>query len=197
MTTDLTTDLTTDMTTDMTTDLTTDMTTDLTTDMTTDMTTDLTTDHRPATDMSTDMTTDKTTDLTTEQDACVWSVETYSLYALTETTDTVVPECPVIPLGERVDCFPDAGASKLGCLQRGCCWSPLDERNAPWCFFSTNHGYSVVREEKPNTYSLSALLKRKVAPSLFGEDIEELAFHVDMQTVNRLRFKISDAHTAI
>uniref|UniRef100_A0A8C7K1C6 P-type domain-containing protein n=1 Tax=Oncorhynchus kisutch TaxID=8019 RepID=A0A8C7K1C6_ONCKI len=99
---------------------------------------------------------------------------------------TVVPECPVIPLGERVDCFPDAGASKLGCLQRGCCWSPLDERNAPWCFFSTNHGYSVVR--------LSALLKRKVAPSLFGEDIEELAFHADLQTVNRLRFKISDAH---
>nr|XP_046169636.1 maltase-glucoamylase, intestinal [Oncorhynchus gorbuscha]XP_046169637.1 maltase-glucoamylase, intestinal [Oncorhynchus gorbuscha]XP_046169639.1 maltase-glucoamylase, intestinal [Oncorhynchus gorbuscha]XP_046169640.1 maltase-glucoamylase, intestinal [Oncorhynchus gorbuscha] len=111
-----------------------------------------------------------------------------------ETTGTVVPECPVIPLGERVDCFPDAGASKLGCLQRGCCWSPLDERNAPWCFFSTNHGYSVVREERPNIYSLSALLKRKVAPSLFGEDIEELAFHADLQTVNRLRFKISDAH---
>uniref|UniRef100_A0A8K9X5J6 Maltase n=1 Tax=Oncorhynchus mykiss TaxID=8022 RepID=A0A8K9X5J6_ONCMY len=114
--------------------------------------------------------------------------------ALTETTGTVVPECPVIPLGERVDCFPDAGASKLGCLQRGCCWSPLDERNAPWCFFSTNHGYSVVREERPNIYSLSALLKRKVAPSLFGEDIEELTFHADLQTVNRLRFKISDAH---
>uniref|UniRef100_A0A674BIW6 Maltase n=1 Tax=Salmo trutta TaxID=8032 RepID=A0A674BIW6_SALTR len=103
-----------------------------------------------------------------------------------ETTDIVDPVCPVIPLGERVDCFPDAGASKLGCLQRGCCWSPLDERNAPWCFFSTNHGYSVVR--------LSALLKRKAAPSLFGEDIEELTFHADMQTVNRLRFKISDAH---
>uniref|UniRef100_A0AAZ3S587 Maltase n=1 Tax=Oncorhynchus tshawytscha TaxID=74940 RepID=A0AAZ3S587_ONCTS len=98
---------------------------------------------------------------------------------------TVIPECPVIPLGERVDCFPDAG---LGCLQRGCCWSPLDERNTPWCFFSTNHGYSVVREERPNIYS------EKVAPSLFGEDIEELAFHADLQTVNRLRFKISDAH---
>uniref|UniRef100_A0A4W5NR19 Maltase n=1 Tax=Hucho hucho TaxID=62062 RepID=A0A4W5NR19_9TELE len=104
----------------------------------------------------------------------------------------MVPECPIIPLAERVDCFPDAGASKLGCLQRGCCWSPLDERNAPWCFFSTNHGYSVVSEEKSN--SLSVRLKRKVAPSLFGEDIEELAFHADMQTVNRLRFKISDAH---
>ncbi|XP_045076887.1 sucrase-isomaltase, intestinal-like [Coregonus clupeaformis] len=111
-----------------------------------------------------------------------------------ETTDTMVPECPNIPLAERVDCFPDAGASKLGCQQRGCCWSPLDERNAPWCFFSTNHGYSVVREEQSNSYSLSALLKRKVAPSLFGEDIEELSFHADMQTVNRLRFKITDAH---
>ncbi|KAL0973463.1 hypothetical protein UPYG_G00204070 [Umbra pygmaea] len=111
-----------------------------------------------------------------------------------ETTETFVSECPKIALGERVDCFPDAGASKLGCANRGCCWSPLDDRNIPWCFFPTNHGYSVVSDEKPNSHRWSARLKRKTAPSLFGSDIEELSFDADMQTSNRLRFKITDAH---
>ncbi|KAJ7995347.1 hypothetical protein DPEC_G00243620 [Dallia pectoralis] len=106
--------------------------------------------------------------------------------------ETVVPVCPNIPQGERVDCFPDAGASMSECQKRGCCWGPLDDRNVPWCFFSTNHGYTVVSEEKPNSHSLSARLKRQPAPTLFGSDIEELSFLAEMQTANRLRFKISD-----
>ncbi|GAA6221579.1 sucrase-isomaltase, intestinal, partial [Lates japonicus] len=72
-----------------------------------------------------------------------------------ETTDPFVPQCPKIPLAERVDCFPDAGASKLKCEQRGCCWGPLDERNVPWCFFPTNHGYTVESVEQPNPYGKS------------------------------------------
>lgn len=44
---------------------------------------------------------------------------------------------------------------QLQCEQRGCCWSPLDERNVPWCFFSTNHGYTVESVEKPNLYGKS------------------------------------------
>lgn len=44
---------------------------------------------------------------------------------------------------------------QLKCEQRGCCWSPLDERNAPWCFFSTNHGYTVESVEQPNPYGKS------------------------------------------
>lgn len=45
------------------------------------------------------------------------------------------------------------------CERRGCCWSPLDERNIPWCFFPTNHGYRVESSEQPSPYgqySLSA-----------------------------------------
>ncbi|XP_045930577.1 maltase-glucoamylase, intestinal [Micropterus dolomieu] len=110
-----------------------------------------------------------------------------------ETTDVFVPQCPSIPTAERVDCFPDAGASKLQCEQRGCCWGPLDERNVPWCFFSTNHGYTVESVEKPNLYEIKAQLKRMASPSLFGGDIQELSFHAEMQSNNRLRFKIYDA----
>ncbi|XP_077421965.1 sucrase-isomaltase, intestinal [Vanacampus margaritifer] len=111
-----------------------------------------------------------------------------------ETTEVFVPQCPTIRPEERVDCFPDAGASKRGCQQRGCCWSPLDERNVPWCFFSTNHGYTVESVEQPNPSVIRAHLKRMTSPSLFGEDIQELSFHAEMQSSNRLRFKISDAN---
>uniref|UniRef100_A0A9J8BUL3 alpha-glucosidase n=1 Tax=Cyprinus carpio carpio TaxID=630221 RepID=A0A9J8BUL3_CYPCA len=95
----------------------------------------------------------------------------------------IVPECPNIPEGERVDCFPDQK-----CLERACCWSPLNETNVPWCFFSKNHGYSVV--------NIEAKLTRMDAPSLFGADIKELTFYAEMQTENRLRFKITDASKA-
>ncbi|KAM9358900.1 sucrase-isomaltase, intestinal [Symphorus nematophorus] len=111
-----------------------------------------------------------------------------------EPTEVFVPQCPNIPLAERVDCFPDAGASLQRCEERGCCWSPRDERNVPWCFFPTNHGYAVESTEQPNPYEMKATLKRMASPSLFGADIHELSFHAEMQTNNRLRFKISDAH---
>ncbi|KAM3616402.1 uncharacterized protein V6R79_017274 [Siganus canaliculatus] len=106
--------------------------------------------------------------------------------------DEFVPvECPNIALGERVDCFPDGGGSALGCSQRGCCWSPLSEKNAPWCYFPTSHGYTVSYLQ--NQYSATnASLTRKNSPSLFGGDIQEIAFHAEMQTSNRLRFKIYD-----
>ncbi|XP_068440776.1 sucrase-isomaltase, intestinal isoform X2 [Clinocottus analis] len=111
-----------------------------------------------------------------------------------ETTEVFVPQCPDISLAERVDCFPDAGASKLRCEQRGCCWRPLNERLVPWCYFSTNHGYTVESAEQPNPYVMNARLKRMASPSLFGADIQELSFHAEMQSNNRLRFKIYDAH---
>ncbi|XP_033832313.1 sucrase-isomaltase, intestinal [Periophthalmus magnuspinnatus] len=110
-----------------------------------------------------------------------------------ENTNPIVPQCPNIPLAERVDCYPDAGASKQQCEARGCCWSPLDERNVPWCYFSTNHGYTVESVDQSNPNALKATLKRMAAPSLFGADIQELAFYAEMQTPKRLHFKISDA----
>nr|XP_046244835.1 maltase-glucoamylase, intestinal [Scatophagus argus] len=111
-----------------------------------------------------------------------------------ETKETIEISCPNIALAERVDCFPDAGASKQKCEERGCCWSPQNERNVPWCFFSTNHGYSVKSTEHPTPFEIKAQLNRMASPSLFGADIQELSFHAEMQSNNRLRFKIYDAH---
>ncbi|KAM9481823.1 sucrase-isomaltase, intestinal [Clarias gariepinus] len=105
-----------------------------------------------------------------------------------------VAQCPNIPLAERVDCFPDLGASQQRCRERGCCWGPLDETNVPWCYFSSNHSYNVVSESQLSSTKLEARLKRQDAPSLYGSDILELSFIAEMQTENRLRFKITDAN---
>uniref|UniRef100_A0A672YP82 P-type domain-containing protein n=1 Tax=Sphaeramia orbicularis TaxID=375764 RepID=A0A672YP82_9TELE len=120
--------------------------------------------------------------------------KTFFLNFLAETSEVFVPRCPNIPLAERIDCFPDAGASKQKCEARGCCWGPLDERNVPWCYFSTNHGYTVESVKQPSPHVMEAHLKRMASPSLFGADIQELALHAEMQSDNRLRFKIYDAH---
>ncbi|XP_060780036.1 sucrase-isomaltase, intestinal isoform X2 [Neoarius graeffei] len=85
---------------------------------------------------------------------------------------------------------------RKSCQERGCCWDPNDQANVPWCFFSSNHGYTVVSESQPGSTKLEARLKRQDAPSLFGSDILELSFVAEMQTENRLRFKISDANKA-
>uniref|UniRef100_I3JDQ1 alpha-glucosidase n=1 Tax=Oreochromis niloticus TaxID=8128 RepID=I3JDQ1_ORENI len=78
------------------------------------------------------------------------------------------------------------------CQERGCCWSPRDESNVPWCFFPTNYGYTVESQETPNSYAIKAKLTRMESPSLFGQHIKELAIDAEMQTKNRLRFKIYD-----
>ncbi|XP_076591162.1 sucrase-isomaltase, intestinal [Chaetodon auriga] len=101
------------------------------------------------------------------------------------------PQCSVIPQNERIDCSPDAGASKQRCEERGCCWDPVHTTNVPWCFFTTNRGYTV-ESVKERTYEITARLRRVDSPSLFGEDIQELSFLAEMQSENRLHFKISD-----
>uniref|UniRef100_A0A3B5KRK7 P-type domain-containing protein n=1 Tax=Xiphophorus couchianus TaxID=32473 RepID=A0A3B5KRK7_9TELE len=108
-----------------------------------------------------------------------------------ETPNRFMPECPNIPMAERVDCYPDAGASKV--RQRGCCWNPLDERNVPWCFFPTNHGYIMHSFQTPQPTVFFAEMKRMDSPSLFGGDIQDLTLHAEMQTNNRLHFKIYDS----
>uniref|UniRef100_A0A3P9BW15 P-type domain-containing protein n=1 Tax=Maylandia zebra TaxID=106582 RepID=A0A3P9BW15_9CICH len=116
----------------------------------------------------------------------------FCIVLFSEITDTFVPTCPSMPLGERVDCFPDSGASQEICQERGCCWSPRDESNVPWCFFPTNYGYTVESQETPNSYAIKAKLTRMESPPLFGQHIKELAIDAEMQTKNRLRFKIYD-----
>ncbi|XP_043926668.1 maltase-glucoamylase, intestinal-like [Protopterus annectens] len=78
------------------------------------------------------------------------------------------------------------------CEARGCCWSPLTQGSAPWCYFPTNYGYNVQGGRKPTSAGFEAELNRISSPSLFGNDIETVLLSAQIQTANRFRFKITD-----
>ncbi|XP_019358783.1 PREDICTED: sucrase-isomaltase, intestinal [Gavialis gangeticus] len=103
------------------------------------------------------------------------------------------PQCPVIDIGERINCIGDnQAATKSLCTLRGCCWSPQNDSNIPWCFFSKNHGYQVVGGQKPINTGFEATLTRLSSPSLFGNDINKVLLTGEYQTTNRFHFKITD-----
>ncbi|NXP19508.1 MGA protein, partial [Scytalopus superciliaris] len=81
------------------------------------------------------------------------------------------------------------------CTLRGCCWSPQNDTNVPWCFFSPNHGYKVKGAKTSTKAGFQATLTRLPSPSLFGNDIYTVLLTAEYQTSNRFRFKITDPET--
>lgn len=102
------------------------------------------------------------------------------------------PQCPNIDfIDHRIDCIPEDVASQEICIQRGCCWSPHDVINVPWCYFTNAHGYEV--KGKKNTQAgFEANLQRLPAPAIYENNIEQLLLAAEMQSNNRFRFKITD-----
>ncbi|XP_065509451.1 maltase-glucoamylase-like [Caloenas nicobarica] len=102
------------------------------------------------------------------------------------------PNCPSVEIAERIDCIPDEVATKALCARRGCCWSPLSTSSAPWCFFSSAHGYRVDTGPRDTPQGLEATLTRLPSPSLFGQDIGSVLLTMQFQTRTRLRFMLTD-----
>uniref|UniRef100_A0A671YCK1 alpha-glucosidase n=1 Tax=Sparus aurata TaxID=8175 RepID=A0A671YCK1_SPAAU len=105
------------------------------------------------------------------------------------TPEGFVPQCPNIPLSHRVDCFPDAGASKQQCEQRGCCWNPLDERNVPWCFFPVNHGYTAESVNKPRANGK--------CPSLCSATLTLPVSSPQISDAHKQRFEVPHEHIPV
>ncbi|XP_075058176.1 sucrase-isomaltase, intestinal [Mixophyes fleayi] len=102
------------------------------------------------------------------------------------------PQCPTIDINNRIDCYPEQGASEAACKQRGCCWMPYNEYNAPWCFYTNSHGYEVVGGKMSTSKGFDAHLKRLPAPNVYEKEIQELYLSTEIQSKNRFRFKITD-----
>ncbi|XP_067898281.1 maltase-glucoamylase [Heterodontus francisci] len=106
-----------------------------------------------------------------------------------------IPSCPFNILDKnRINCFPEDGASQAGCEARGCCWKAMTSGNGPWCFFSPGTGYRIQESQKKTQTGFEAQLHRLPSPSLYGNDIETLLLTGEEQTANRFRFKITDAN---
>ncbi|XP_063789067.1 maltase-glucoamylase-like [Pseudophryne corroboree] len=102
------------------------------------------------------------------------------------------PQCTDTSINNRIDCYPDPGASEVRCKQRGCCWVPSNENAEPWCFYSPSHGYEAVTGRTATSKGFDVPLKRLPTPKVFGTEIEELQLTAEIQSKNRFRFKITD-----
>uniref|UniRef100_A0A4W3K2V3 alpha-glucosidase n=1 Tax=Callorhinchus milii TaxID=7868 RepID=A0A4W3K2V3_CALMI len=103
-------------------------------------------------------------------------------------------DCPSsVPNGDRINCFPDGGATLKKCEERGCCWKPIEDRNVPWCFFSKNQGYTAQNNQVKTRAGFQVHLKRMPSPFPFGNVVENLVLTGEEQTENRFRFKITDS----
>lgn len=96
---------------------------------------------------------------------------------------------------ERMDCYPENGASESGCGNRGCCWAPptgLTALNVPYCFYPRGYcGYNLLNITK-TAYGLDAYLNRTFR-SAYPRDVRVVKMVVKFEQENRLHIKISDA----
>ncbi|KAF9280337.1 hypothetical protein BGZ88_012255 [Linnemannia elongata] len=90
------------------------------------------------------------------------------------------------------------GIDSKECSDRNCCWDPTPNNlNAPFCFLKqhTCKGYEVKSAEESETGALIhlSLLGGSQGCSRFGQDIPNLAVHIDYETESRVRVKIIDS----
>ncbi|KAF9322401.1 hypothetical protein BGZ91_004361, partial [Linnemannia elongata] len=98
----------------------------------------------------------------------------------------------------RRDCGYVGIDSKECVHESNCCWDPTPNNlNAPFCFLKqhTCKGYEVKSAEESETGTLIhlSLLGGSQGCSRFGQDIPNLAVHIDYETESRVRVKIIDS----
>ncbi|KAG0380562.1 hypothetical protein BGX24_007249 [Mortierella sp. AD032] len=90
------------------------------------------------------------------------------------------------------------GIDSKECNDRNCCWDPTPSNlNAPFCFLKQHSckGYEVktVEESETGTVLHLGLAGGAQGCSRFGQDIPNLAVHIDYETESRVRVKIIDS----
>lgn len=96
---------------------------------------------------------------------------------------------------ERIDCYPENGASKTGCQNRGCCWAtPLVQStlNVPYCFYPRGYGGYTILNISETSYGLEAYLNRTFR-SAYPKDIAVIKMIVKFEDESRIHIKILDA----
>ncbi|XP_066266382.1 sucrase-isomaltase, intestinal-like [Branchiostoma lanceolatum] len=104
----------------------------------------------------------------------------------------VAPECPSADERERVDCYPEGGASQSRCEARGCCWGQPTTKGPPSCFYPVNHGYELVGGLQRTSLGYKATLRRLNTPAMYGDDMQNIEVTVEIQQDYRLHVKVSD-----
>lgn len=97
---------------------------------------------------------------------------------------------------ERFDCYPEAGGSQEACEARGCVWGETDVDMAPWCYYHpTDYGYMMIGDPTKTKLGWKVRLGRKDTPVRYARAAGTIEIEVEMQTNERIHFKIFDPHT--
>ncbi|XP_063967413.1 sucrase-isomaltase, intestinal-like [Lytechinus pictus] len=112
-----------------------------------------------------------------------------------EPTPTEGPREPVQEALQRIDCYPDPGATEQSCEERGCRWSSSDVDGAPWCYYPKQvdvPGYTMVSASVKNALGFEAILQRRDTPVRYDRPVQRLLFQVEIHSETRVRFKLID-----
>ncbi|XP_027203752.2 LOW QUALITY PROTEIN: lysosomal alpha-glucosidase-like [Dermatophagoides pteronyssinus] len=132
----------------------------------------------------------------------LWTTSVQSL-------DSDPMKCNSIRNEDRIDCNPDPPISKEICEQRGCCWNAgnntdddggnlisraLPHLGVPSCYYGENYiGYKIekiyIKDE-----DLSMTKLKRVRPSGFPKDIENVNIEIHQLNDQVLRLKFIDAN---
>ncbi|XP_046491044.1 lysosomal alpha-glucosidase-like isoform X1 [Neodiprion pinetum] len=117
-------------------------------------------------------------------------------------------KCRNIPKVLRFDCYPQDGATKLNCENRGCCWNPPDHVNCdndncskrvpldvPYCYYPEDWTSYQYFNMTPDGNDFSGLL-RIGAKSSYKNDIGIIKIESTSLTDSIIRVKISDPDNA-
>ncbi|KAK9880761.1 hypothetical protein WA026_013083 [Henosepilachna vigintioctopunctata] len=104
-------------------------------------------------------------------------------------------ECPAIEDFDKVDCYPEMGASEGNCLARGCCWEEANNPsfNTPWCFFNQTPGGAsyTFKDIKETETGMEASLELGQA-SAYPRDVKLVKMIATYQEDNILNVKFID-----
>ena len=106
------------------------------------------------------------------------------------TTPENINYCQLIT-SQRFNCLPGVSGpiNREDCSALGCCW---DESTAPFCYHSSDSGYTVEQEFQHTALGISGCLAPKQRKSSsFGENVRRLCVNISFETEQRLHIKVS------
>uniref|UniRef100_A0A8C5Q0B1 alpha-glucosidase n=1 Tax=Leptobrachium leishanense TaxID=445787 RepID=A0A8C5Q0B1_9ANUR len=96
---------------------------------------------------------------------------------------------------EKFDCHPQPDADEAKCVALGCIWQASSTPNVPWCYYPSNHGYTVSNVQATDTGIVVDINKGAMVTARFGErstPIDHVRVEVTYHENHMLQFKIYD-----
>eukprot|EP01084_Bolivina_argentea_P161133 280524_1 len=94
---------------------------------------------------------------------------------------------------QRIDCYPESGASESNCNSRGCLWNTTRNiAHEPNCYYPNDWGY-VLQSNTSKSYGDQYVIQQNKYKNPYGQDIVNVNIDVIYDTNNRVRIRMTDS----